>query len=181
MERAGRMSNFLKVAAFGLFIVGVYTFFADRLIPPIAPQAPPGEDVAAGPMTADGLVRLGEEVFKGKGACTLCHNPVGGRAPFLEGIILKANERIKGPGYKGGAKDAAGYIRESMVSPSAFVVPGFGVAGTHDTKSPMPDVRGGEIGLSEVEIDAVIAFFQRSAGVEVTVAPPAATTAGEAK
>ncbi|MBI5492057.1 MAG: hypothetical protein HY893_03900 [Deltaproteobacteria bacterium] len=174
------MSNFLKVAAFSLFIIGVYTFFADRLIPPIAPQAPPPlTEVAARPMTADGLARLGEEVFKGKGACTLCHNPVGGRAPLLDGIIIKANERIKGPGYRGGAKDAAEYIRESMVNPSAYVVPGFGVAGTHDTKSPMPDVRGSEIGLSEVEIDAVIAYFQRSAGVEVTVGSPAAGPEGK--
>ena len=168
------MNNFLKAAAFSLFIIGVYTFFADRLIPPIAPQAPPPltEEAAARPMTTDEFARLGEEVFKGKGACTLCHNPVGGRAPLLDGIIIKAGGRIKGPGYRGGAKDAAGYIRESMTSPSAYVVPGFGVAGTGDTKSPMPDVRGGEIGLSEIEIDAVIAYLQRSAGVEVTVRSP---------
>src|SRR5574337_1237880 len=103
MKRAGRMNNFLKVAAFSLFIIGVYTFFADRLIPPLAPQAPPplAEEAAARPMTADGLARLGEEVFKGKGACTLCHNPVGGRAPLLDGIIVKADERRKGPGYRG--------------------------------------------------------------------------------
>jgi hypothetical protein len=61
-----------------------------------------------------------------------------------------------------------------MKEPSAFVVATFGSDG--DTKSPMPNVTTGSIGLSEAEVDAVIAFLQNKAGVEVTVkilgAPP---------
>lgn len=69
-----------------------------------------------------------------------------------------------------------------MVSPSAYVVPGFGVTGSNDKVSPMPDVRAGEIGLSEVEIDSVIAYFQSAGGFEVTVGPAGeAAQAGEAE
>lgn len=177
------MNNFLKVTAFSLFLIGVYTFFSDKLIPPITPEAPPkDEEVTAGSMTVEDFIRLGEKVFNGKGACTLCHNPVGGRAPSLDGIIKKAGGTIKEAGYRGGAKSAEEYVRESMANPSAYVVPGFGVTGSNDKVSPMPDVRAGEIGLSEVEIDSVIAYFQSAGGFEVTVGPPGvAAQAGEAR
>jgi cytochrome c oxidase subunit 2 len=59
-----------------------------------------------------------------------------------------------------------------MLKPSVYVVAGFGKAGTNDTESPMPDVTGGGIDLSEAEISAVIAYLQDLGGAEVTVAIP---------
>ncbi|MBI1913098.1 MAG: c-type cytochrome [Deltaproteobacteria bacterium] len=167
------MSNFVKVTIFSLFVIGVYTLFSVKYVPPIKPEEPPKEEAFdEGSMTVDEFVSLGEVVYNGKGACTLCHTPVGGRAPLLDNIATVASERIKGAGYKGSAKTAEEYIRESMVSPSAYVAAGFGVTGTNDKESPMPDVRTGSIGLNETEIKAVIAYLQRLGGAEVTVVTP---------
>ena len=166
------MKVFIKIAVFSLIVVGFYTFFAVGYIPEITPEEPPEEKaIDVSNMGPEEFVAFGEEVYLGKGACTLCHNPMG-RAPVLDDIALKAAGRLKDPGYRGRAVDIEGYLYESMVEPSVYVVPGFGVAGTDDTVSPMPDVRGSTIGLNEVEIKAVIAYLQSIAGVEVTVAPP---------
>jgi len=56
--------------------------------------------------------------------------------------------------------------------PSAFVVAGYGKTGTNDSVSPMPAVDKGSIGLSDVEIGAVIAYLQSIAGVDITVPLP---------
>jgi len=60
-------------------------------------------------------------------------------------------------------------------------VPGFGLAGTNDTVSPMPAVQASAIGLSEIEIKAVVAYLQHLSGVEVTVKPEGDGTPGEVK
>ncbi|MCC6502262.1 MAG: c-type cytochrome [Deltaproteobacteria bacterium] len=163
------MNNFLKVALFSLFIIGVYTVYSVMIIPPITPEEPPKEEAAAMPVTVDELVALGEQVYNGKGACALCHSPVAGRAPLLEKAAAVAEARLREKGYNGKATDAEEYLYESLVAPSAFVVPGFGASGTNDTISPMPGVKDPAIGLSETEIKAVIAYLQQIAGVEVTV------------
>ena len=59
-----------------------------------------------------------------------------------------------------------------MVDPSAYVVAGFGKAGSNDSESPMPNVTAGGIGLSEAEVAAVIAYLQDLAGAEITVEIP---------
>lgn len=172
------MNNFLKVALFSLLIIGVYTLYSVKIIPPITPEEPPREEVTDNPKTVEELVALGEQVYNGKGACALCHSPVAGRAPLLENAAVIAADRIKDKYYKGKAVDAEGYLYESLAEPSAYVVPGFGLAGTNDTKSPMPAVQASAIGLSEVEIKAVVAYLQHLAGVEVTV-KPVETASGE--
>lgn len=173
------MKSFLKIVIFNIVILSFYALYANIGIPQIKPEAPPKEEkLNLGAMTMDQFIALGDKIFNGKGTCTLCHNPVGGRAPVLDAVASIAAERIKDPRYKGKATSPEEYIRESMVDVSAFVVAGFGVTGTNDTKSPMPDVSKGAIGLSDAEIAAVIAYLQKKAGVEVTVkipteAPPA--------
>lgn len=169
------MNNFLKVAIFSLVIIGVYTLYSVKIIPPIAPEAPPMEEATGEPKTTEELVALGEQVYNGKGACALCHSPVAGRAPLLENSAVVAADRIKEQGYSGKAVDAEGYLYESLAEPSAYVVPGFGLAGSNDKVSPMPAVRSSAIGLSATEIKAVVAYLQSLSGVEVTVkadAPP---------
>jgi mono/diheme cytochrome c family protein len=172
------MSNFLKVVVFSLLVIGFFTAFSNFGVPQIEPAPPPAEEkIDLGAMTMEQFVALGKKVFEGRGNCTLCHNPVGGRAPVLERAVTVAAERLKDARYKGKAKNAEEYLYESMVAPSAYVVTGFGKAGTNDTESPMPDASGGSIRLSEAELRAVVAYLQDLSGVEVTVKIP--TDAGK--
>jgi cytochrome c551/c552 len=176
------MKQFLKVVAFSIFILAFYTLFSNMGIPQVKPEAPPKEEkLELGAMTMEQFIALGEKVYKGKGTCELCHNPVGGRAPILDSVVTLAADRLKDPRYKGKATNPEEYIHESMVNPSAFVVAGFGVTGTNDTQSPMLDVSKGAIGLSEAEIAAVIAYLQDKAGAEVTVQIPTEAAPAEEK
>lgn len=172
------MYNFLKVSGFSLVVIGGFWGFSNYGIPQIKPAPPPVEEkLELGAMTMDQFVALGGKIYNGKGTCTLCHNSMG-RAPMLDKIGSVAAENLKNPNYKGTAKTVEEYLHESLVKPSAYVVAGFGKAGTGDTESPMPDVSGGGIGLSEAEIKSVIAYLQDSSGSEVTVAIPAMPAAG---
>ncbi|MFQ5993431.1 MAG: c-type cytochrome [Nitrospiraceae bacterium] len=167
------MKNFLKVVIFSLLVIGFFAGFSNFGIPQIEPAPPPKEEkFDLGAMTMEQFVALGEKVFNGKGTCTLCHNPVGGRAPMLNHAATVAAERLADARYQGEAKNAEEYLYESMVKPSAYVVVGFGKAGTGDTESPMPDTSTGSIRLSEAEIKAVIAYLQDLSGVDVTVEIP---------
>lgn len=173
------MTNFLKVCLFSILSVGAFWGYSNFGIPTIIPAPPPVEeklDLSA--MTMDQFIALGEKIYNGKGTCTLCHNSMG-RAPMLDTIGAKAEEHMKDARYKGAAKTVEEYIHEGLVKPSAFVVAGFGKAGTNDTESPMPDVSGGGIGLNEAEVAAVTAYLQSWSGVEVTVTIPAMPAAGD--
>lgn len=44
--------------------------------------------------------------------------------PNLAGMARRAAETVESPEYRGKATDAAGYIRESILEPSAHLVPG---------------------------------------------------------
>ncbi len=172
------MINFLKVSVFSLLMVGAFWGFSNFGIPQIKPEPPPVEaKLDLGAMTMDQFIALGGKIYNSKGTCTLCHNAMG-RAPMLDKIGTVSAERLKDPRYKGTAKTVEEYLHESLVKPSAFVVSGFGKAGTNDTESPMPDVTGGGIGLNEAELKAVIAYLQDSGGAEVTVEIPAMPAAG---
>lgn len=168
------MRNFIKVIIFSLALVGVFTAFSVWYVPPITPEPPPMASAVAGVLDMEGFIRLGEEVYNGKGACKLCHDPAGGRAPLLGDIAAKAENRLSDARYGGSAADGVGYLRESLTAPSAYVVEGYGVAGTNDTRSPMPSVTSPEIALTAVEVEAVIAYLQNRAGVDVTARMPEA-------
>lgn len=161
-----------KIVGFGLALTFVFTGVAN-LLPQVQGEAPEETTVDVDSLTMDDFIRLGEDLFKGKGTCALCHNAMG-RAPDLLAlnVVDTAASRIADERYEGGASDAAGYIRESMIEPSAYVVPGFGKKGTDDRESPMPPIDQAPIELSEIEIDAVIAFLESKDGHTVTVALP---------
>ena len=78
----------------------------------------------------------GEAVFRNAAyVCSSCHSTQPGvvmAGPSLAGIGTNAAARIAAADYKGSAKDAAGYIKESITAPSAHLVPGptFSAAGT---------------------------------------------------
>jgi len=166
------MNTLFKVLSFSLGLTLVFTFVAN-LLPQVEGEAPVEEVVDLGALTVDTFVQLGEKVFVGKGTCTLCHNDLG-RAPDLlkMDVVGISEERLANKRYQGGASDVEGYLHESMVSPGAYVVEGFGKKGSNDTESPMPNVMAAPIQLSNVEVDAVIAFLQSKDGHAVTVALP---------
>lgn len=166
------MKNFLKVTIFSVVVISAFAMYANFGIPRIKPAAPPVEEkLDLGAMTMEQFIALGEKIYNGKGTCTLCHNEMG-RAPMLDKIGVVSAERLADAGYQGEAKTVEEYLYESFVDPSAYVVAGFGKAGSNDTESPMPDVSAGGIGMSDAEIKAVIAYLQESSGTEVTVEIP---------
>ena len=168
------MGNIIRVVTFMVVVMLGFTGFTLYGIPLIVPAAPPVEEVIGDDMTMDKFVALGEKIYNGKGTCTLCHNSLG-LAPMLEPVASVAPDRMADPRYKeqGGIESTiGGYILESMVKPSAYVVKGFGKKGSNDSVSPMPDVSTGAISMSAVEIDAVIAFLESTAGIEISVSLP---------
>jgi len=166
------MKNFFKVVIFSVAVIASFSLYASFGIPRIKPALPPVEEkLDLGAMTMDKFIAIGDKLYNGKGTCTLCHNAMG-RAPMLGKIGTVAIKRLADSRYKGEAKTAEEYIHESLIKPSAYVVAGFGKSGTNDSESPMPDVSGGSIGMSDAEIKAVIAYLQDSSGTEVTVEIP---------
>lgn len=166
------MSNFFKVCVFSLLTIGAFWGYSCFGIPQIKPADPPTETkVDLGAMTMEKFVALGADLYDNKGDCTLCHNERL-RAPMLDKITVNYEKAIKDPKYKGTAKTIEEYIRESMLKPGVYVVPTFGKKGTNDTVSPMPDAMGAKTELTELEVEAVIAYIQDSSGVEVTVQIP---------
>lgn len=96
------------------------------------------EGAEAEPSLAAGVVRpvtdssdpraLGENLFGTvTPACNACHSTRAGAdmaGPSLAGLATRAESIINAPGYEGDAANAHGYIRESIVEPSAHLVPG---------------------------------------------------------
>lgn len=169
------MPVIIKVLGFSLALTLVFTFIAN-LLPQIEGEAPVERAFEPGAFTKETFVVLGEELFKGKGTCTLCHNDMG-RAPdiLVMNLVETAAERLADSRYQGKATDAESYLRESLLQPSLYVVKGYGKKGTNDTISPMPAIDKAPIQLSDIEMDAVIAYMQAKDGNPVTVALPAAT------
>ncbi len=178
--------TFLRVIGFSLALLGFYALYAHTL-PQVEPDLSEPEILATEGLDMPGMIALGEGLFTGKGTCTLCHNGMG-RAPDTLAMDLAVTfpERLLDANYSGvaaggdGAQAVESYIRESMLEPSAFVVPGFGKKGTNDAVSPMPVVDAPPIELAPVEINAVIAFLQDRAGLTPTVALPSAADTPEA-
>jgi cytochrome c2 len=74
-----------------------------------------------------GDAAAGAKLFQTVG-CTACHSTEPNKkivGPSLAGIALDAADSVKEPEYKGKAKDAAGWLRESIVSPNVDVPEGF--------------------------------------------------------
>lgn len=121
-----------------------------------AAGAPPG----ATPVTAEeNPVAIGERLFRTvTPACSACHSIAPGvnlAGPTLAGIGARAQQVVASPAYKGKAKDARAYVRESVVNPSAHIVPGpmYSANGV----SFMPNTYGE--GLKPEQIDQLVAYL----------------------
>jgi mono/diheme cytochrome c family protein len=171
--------TFIKVMGFSLFVLLSYTLFAN-ILPQVQSDPPAEEEVALDTLDRAGQIAWGEKLFAGKGTCTLCHNNLG-RAPDLLAMDLAQVLPTRLIDSESGDAAIEAYLRESLLEPSAMVVSGFGKKGTNDQVSPMPAADGPPISLEPAELDAVIAYLQNLAGLEVTVALPSETdlSAGE--
>ena len=118
-------------------------------------SAPGGRPVAAG----SSPIAQGEALFRSvTPACTACHSIAPGvnmAGPTLAGIGARAKQAIGAADYKGKAKDPEGYIRESIVAPSAHLVPGamYSAGGT----SFMPNTYAKD--LKPEQIDQLVAYL----------------------
>ena len=175
------MNALTKPLGFSVALILIFTSVT-YFLPQMKGEAPDEKEADVGALTMDSFIAMGEKLYHGKGTCTLCHNKLG-RAPDLLAFNVEktALERIKDSRYHGKAKDAEGYLRESMLQPGIYVVEGFGKKGSNDTESPMPAVDKPPIQLSETEISAVIAYLQNKDGNTVTVALPANAAAPAAE
>lgn len=93
--------------------------------------------------------------------CLSCHDvsrpwPGGDICPNLGNIATEAARIVRSADYHGHAKDAAGYIRESILEPNAYIVPGPSYRQA-DGQSVMPKTFGET--LSPSDLDDLVAFL----------------------
>jgi len=93
--------------------------------------------------------------------CASCHDitkpwPGGAICPNLGNIASEAARIIRLREYRGRAKDAAAYIRESIVDPNAYIVPGPNYRQA-DGQSVMPKNFGET--LTPAQLDDLVSFL----------------------
>ncbi|MBB1471668.1 MULTISPECIES: cytochrome c [unclassified Luteimonas] len=115
---------------------------------------------AVRPVRADSDPRaIGENLFgTAVPVCTACHSLQPGvqlAGPSMAGMAERAAQTIASADYTGSATDVEGYIRESIVSPSAHLVPGamFSAEGTSFMPNTYPE------SLTEEQVDQLVAFL----------------------
>ena len=107
-----------------------------------------------------GNAARGAELY-GRLPCGSCHDitkrwPGGDICPNLGNIAAEAARIVRLKTYRGKARDPAGYIRESIVDPDAYIVPGPSYR-TPDGHSVMP--RDFARTLTPAQIDDLVAFL----------------------
>ena len=145
-----------KVGVFALVIMGSYSYFANS-IPQIESKPPEELSLEGGTVTPAQLVKAGEQIFKTKGTCEICHRigQKGTRAPDLAGVGARAGKTK--PGMNGKQ-----YLIESLLQPGAYIVEGY--------PPIMPAVDKPPIALNRSELWALTAFLESLGGtVDVTL------------
>src|SRR5712691_12657477 len=146
----------VKASLFALAIMGSYTYFANS-IPQIDSNPPQELSLEGGNVTPAQLVKAGEEIFKTKGTCEICHRigQKGTRAPDLAGVGGRAAKTKPG-------MSAKQYLIESLLHPGNYLVEGY--------PNIMPMVDKPPIGLNRSEVWAIAAFLESLGGtVDVTL------------
>lgn len=121
----------------------------------------PGTEVTppVGTAPSDEPVVLGTQLFRQPpAACFACHSTSPGvnlAGPSLAGIGFRADTIVTQSDYTGTATDAAGYIRESILSPSAHIIPG--TIYSADGRSFMPDNFGET--LTDEQVEHLVAYL----------------------
>ena len=145
-----RVPVVVKVGAFALVVMGTYTYYANS-IPQIQSKPPAELSLEGGNVTPAQLVKAGEEIFKTKGTCEICHRigQKGTRAPDLAGVGARAGKVKAG-------QSAKAYIIESLLQPGAHLVEGY--------PNIMPQVDKPPIALNRSEVWALTAFLESLGG-----------------
>ena len=140
----------MKLVSFSIGIIWFYAFIAGLM---------PDTSTASGTVESldwddpDGVAEIGEAIFNTKGQCAACHtldtSAPKGRCPDLSDIGAIAASRQPGVSSKQ-------YLIESLYEPAKYLVPGYGKI--------MPEVWKNPIALTQLEIEAVIAFLQSKGG-----------------
>jgi mono/diheme cytochrome c family protein len=146
----------VKVGVFSLAVMGGYSWFANS-IPQIESKPPQELSLEGGNVTPAQLVKAGEEIYKTKGTCEICHRigQKGTRAPDLAGVGGRAAKAKAGMSGKA-------YLIESLIQPQTFVVEGY--------PPIMPAVDKPPIALNRSEVWALTAFLESLGGtVDVTL------------
>jgi mono/diheme cytochrome c family protein len=140
----------VKVGVFSLVVMGGYSWFANS-IPQIESKPPQELSLEGGNVTPAQLVKAGEEIYKTKGTCEICHKigQKGTRAPDLAGVGGRAAKAKAGMTGKA-------YIIESLIQPNAFIVEGY--------PPIMPAVDKPPIALNRSEVWALTAFLESQGG-----------------
>lgn len=121
----------------------------------------PGSATGSEPSVAasDDPVAIGQLIYsQSPPGCQACHSTAPGvnlAGPSLAGIVRRADQIIADPSYHGSATDAESYIRESIVDPSVYIVPG-AIYGA-DGRSFMPD--NYEETLTTQQLDGIVAYL----------------------
>jgi nitric oxide reductase subunit C len=121
------------------------------------PPERPGHGAAA---AAGGDAARGAKLWETL-PCASCHDiahpwPGGAICPNLGNIASEAARIVRQRDYHGRARDAAAYIRESIVDPNAYIVPGPAYR-QGDGQSVMPKNFGET--LTPAQLDDLVAFL----------------------
>ena len=108
----------VKVGLFSVLVMGGYTYFANS-IPQIESKPPQELSLEGGNVTPAQLIKAGDEIYKTKGTCEICHRigQKGTRAPDLGGVGARAAKAKPG-------MTAKAYLIESLINPNAHIVEG---------------------------------------------------------
>ena len=125
-----------------------------------AAEQPGVRPVPTRPVSAEDDPRaIGESLFRSAvPACIACHATTPGMSmagPSLAGIGSRAEAIVASDEYTGSATDAESYIRESIVDPSAHIVPGEMYSA--NAMSFMPNTYTES--LTDEQIDQLVAYL----------------------
>lgn len=140
---------FLKVAAFGLTVVGVF-MYVGYVVTSVSGRT--GEIKVVEGISPE----AGEAIFWGRGRCHTCHS-IGTQGSAIRCPNLGVSGEFTQPIYLRAATRREGYINvqymvESVYNPSAFVVKGF-------PDKVMPNIKKPPISLTDEDIQAVLVYL----------------------
>jgi mono/diheme cytochrome c family protein len=156
----------IKVALVSIVVMGAYSGYANY-IPQIESKPPQELSLEGGNVTPAQLIKAGEEIYKTKGTCEICHQigQKGTRAPDLAGVGSRAAKTKPG-------MSAKQYLIEALINPNAHIVEGY--------PPIMPAADKPPIGLNRSELWALTAFLQSQGGTVDVVLDDIPATAGAA-
>jgi uncharacterized cupredoxin-like copper-binding protein/heme/copper-type cytochrome/quinol oxidase subunit 4 len=153
--------------ALGLVLVVPLVLIVALTIPQPSSPAPvvqttPATSGAGGQPSQAALVSEGKQLFMAN--CSMCHDGPNGTGPMFAGMAQRAATRVQG-------QTAEQYIHQSIVDPSAYVVPGY-------QDNIMPKDFGQK--FSRQQLDALVAYIMADSGSTAGTPAPAGSPTAEA-